>query len=1065
MRNIGELVGVIRGVSFDGIVNDKEVEYLRIWAAKNRNLAYDQQQLSLISLIDDVIADNVITEEERIQLLEKSSAIMRNNGDEHAKIYELNGIIEGILADGYINDDEIFRLKEWVDNYEDMLWGHKPSMKLLSSLKDILEDGIINEVEREGLLSSLTSMIAETRFETKLEHLKQQVKSRKNIGIELIDILDNDEAIEKIHEYAERELMRALRYGSSISIEGEIVFISLCLIAMLGYDGKFYDDVRVTYSRTYNSYSSQKIEHNIRDILNRFRTDEKKYSETRIINIVLSNSLVPSYYLPAFFDFIYDIYKINFDYSLPEDMHREFTFVYDGLRNCMQLDSDEIKLNVTKKSYKLIRTTKQLLLEGTYIEDIIKLSILVVKLINKVVWDIPVHVYNPYLKCGFDKWIEKYREDTQKKEIKKIYGFRGRWKPTWELHGTNVYLIPPMHRIKQDVEYEKIRIEVLSGDRTVYRNKRPDVREIFGGYTIKTDPIHIDDPLSDISYRLLEGENSIYDSYRSLNRRFIFFDDKGQEISNNSNYKGIAVLCAGEGNDTGQSFFHSNHYKLSSLKVNIGDIVYIDGEIFNFSALSKPGLFGEKYPNQFVQNVLTEQTMVVYQTLEYITFESDLDADNHEISINNNTYTLKHFKYNVSRLGGINRFLVYLNVEEGDLYSITVRKKQGNSLIKVAGFDFALDPFFAINIENINNRVYSISIYSDLLKIRNTEVEITSIREDIFKFKNRGNDYRYLIPLEINTYKIDDYSWKPYSDDIWIGSVKNESTIRFLDPHIEEILVYGNDGTEVTRVPTIRDLNTSCVSIGFLQTYRQIYDYMMISILKEGRVVNGLFCYNKCILGDKTEILFNPVEQVLHVYPHYHGEGNVFFEITYDNGSILYKSEYLQNNDLITVEGVQPNTNYHVSFYEKKKGLSLNKDRLIGKFSRTFYSNSSFIDKTFHIIKGFVLCKDDDIEHGSVAEDNENVHSVPLQNAYLYIVKRYKDDMYSGELYKEGSRKGFRSNKIKDVIIVLSNEVIDGEIEIFIKKDNHNMGYDVNRKYVSERLLEPEIVYYKAEME
>ena len=60
MRNLNELIGIIKGVSFDGIVNEKEVERLRIWVGKNRNLAYDSLQVNLISLVDDVIADNIV---------------------------------------------------------------------------------------------------------------------------------------------------------------------------------------------------------------------------------------------------------------------------------------------------------------------------------------------------------------------------------------------------------------------------------------------------------------------------------------------------------------------------------------------------------------------------------------------------------------------------------------------------------------------------------------------------------------------------------------------------------------------------------------------------------------------------------------------------------------------------------------------------------------------------------------------------------------------------------------------------------------------------------------------
>lgn len=51
MRNINELVGIIKGINFDGIINQMEINRLQSWINKNRNLAYDKQQVGLIKLV------------------------------------------------------------------------------------------------------------------------------------------------------------------------------------------------------------------------------------------------------------------------------------------------------------------------------------------------------------------------------------------------------------------------------------------------------------------------------------------------------------------------------------------------------------------------------------------------------------------------------------------------------------------------------------------------------------------------------------------------------------------------------------------------------------------------------------------------------------------------------------------------------------------------------------------------------------------------------------------------------------------------------------------------------
>lgn len=60
---------------------------------------------------------------------------------------------------------------------------------------NILEDGIVTEEEQKQLLGMLSDRIIDSQFETKLDDLCKQVKARKNIGIDLIDILDNEIAI------------------------------------------------------------------------------------------------------------------------------------------------------------------------------------------------------------------------------------------------------------------------------------------------------------------------------------------------------------------------------------------------------------------------------------------------------------------------------------------------------------------------------------------------------------------------------------------------------------------------------------------------------------------------------------------------------------------------------------------------------------------------------------------------------------------------------------------------------------------------------------------------------
>ena len=64
MRNINELIGIIKGISDDGVIDEREVTLLRTWVAQNRNLAFEPNQVKLLDLVDKVAADNKISSKE-----------------------------------------------------------------------------------------------------------------------------------------------------------------------------------------------------------------------------------------------------------------------------------------------------------------------------------------------------------------------------------------------------------------------------------------------------------------------------------------------------------------------------------------------------------------------------------------------------------------------------------------------------------------------------------------------------------------------------------------------------------------------------------------------------------------------------------------------------------------------------------------------------------------------------------------------------------------------------------------------------------------------------------------
>ena len=66
--NINSLYGLIRGINYDGIIDDKEIKKMKLWVEENR--IYKQYSLfnKIITKLDSILEDNIITDYEKIEL-------------------------------------------------------------------------------------------------------------------------------------------------------------------------------------------------------------------------------------------------------------------------------------------------------------------------------------------------------------------------------------------------------------------------------------------------------------------------------------------------------------------------------------------------------------------------------------------------------------------------------------------------------------------------------------------------------------------------------------------------------------------------------------------------------------------------------------------------------------------------------------------------------------------------------------------------------------------------------------------------------------------------------------
>ena len=1041
MRDISELIGLIKSIDYDHIINDKEVERIKNWVDKNRNLAYDKQRVDMISLLDDVLEDRIITEDEKRDILIQAEKILNESNADYNCIYELRGIIEGIVCDEKVNEREIYGLKTWLETNNDFVRSNKVSAKVYSIIEEVLEDEIITEDEQALLLEELNNYVSEIRLETKIDYLRKKVRQHNNIGLELISLLDNETAIDAINKKAESQLRGALNSYTGTSMEDpEIVFISLCLIGMIGYDGSFYDSVREYYSDLYDEFSEQKIEGRIRSIIYSFRDNkDSQENQKRIITTVLKQSIVPAYFLDSFFEFIFDIYKLNFDYELPDNPYEDFAFAFAGLKNNMTEGGDDLKVNVTRKTYKLIKSTKELIADDKQIDSVINLSIIVARLIDKKIWQSSPELSNIYLKQGYEKWEEQFeiRQETRGRR-KKEKGLISRWKPNYYIKDNAIYIIPPNHRIKSTYNYQDIRVVVYNGEELIYSEEAPDIREIIGGYQISVDSIEIQKPLGKIHYMLVAGNDVIYDSKEDLYRDYIVFGQEGLELKNNTNYSGVVVICGNDGCIDLDPFYSTYNYNLYQKAVEREDVLQLNGDAFGFSSLVKPGVFGKQLKSHFLKDVIKEELIPVYSYVDQLVFECKEKPEDITITLNSVKTNLIEYEYkSVDRKSAI-KYIVELHLEKPDIYNITVEGKSK----QIASFNFAWDDEFYTETYKLNDTRYYFKLTSSLTEKVEKELTISNYDYEWLKIRNRGKEYAYIIPLQVKMYQIDDAFIKPFSEELWIEEIGYESKIRFFGVDADSVMVYSDKGKVIQEPFLIKQKEYYLeMSAAFLLTYRQTNEMIYIYLVKEEKAVDLLVCYNQCsIIEDETEISHDPITGKLKVRPAFHGKGNVTMRILNSRGEEVFVKERIKSGVSFGLKGLKSFRDYTITFNEAQKGL------LLGKKERTIYSTTmSFITWSEMVGRSFRI-KEVYYDRFWKGEYKRDIHY--FNNVYVHMSNKLAEDVFEGEIYIRKKDKEYYTHHINPVRIEICSNVMDDEMELSMTKEGDGLLLDMKHHQV-----------------
>jgi len=871
-------------------------------------------------------------------------------------LWELSGILKGIICDNELNDKEIYSLKSWLDKNSVSVCDDSFIQELHSKIDAILDDGVITSSERSELLSYIDKYIENYRFDILVRTLIEKVKKRENIGLDLISVLDNGESIDRIHRLAVYEINTILNTSSKSifsSSRKELIYISLVVVALTYYHGgNFWDGAKEEWARIDNRILNKWNDVTViaREVISYVFELKNKKGNDLYISWPLRDSIVPNLYLGAFFEFVYAIYETNFNSWLPDNLHDEFKYLFTSINSRgTSLDGDTIRIDVNslRKTYKLIKSTRSLISgDNANIDALIGLSTLVIRLIDSTVQgNSEVKINNAYLQTGYEEWLKTYSRSGSRRA-------RLRWVPGFELSEDfgSVYLVPPVHNIYDSdgsVDYTMIRAKVYNGEELLCEVDSDNIRksDIIGGYRVTFDRILIDKPLGQLRYVLCEGDRIIYDSEDKLYRNIIVFSDGScDEISNYTEYSGAPIICCDLSNqDDEDVMVLHEYYCLVQKLVESGTYIDIGEETFSFGKKIQQ-INGTLLPNHFVCDMATRRSYQVYSTLSDIVFDCNCDVDELFLDINGKNQKLVDVSYSVDKQNGINRFFVNLRGLQDGIYRIKVIDKDDNV---VADQYFALDRKVEIEVKETSTSTYSVTIDSQIF---NTRVEVQNITCDTFNqdccvFVYHDRKFSYRVSFKFKFVRIDNGPWRNASDKVNLSFITSDSQIDVLGATRSngiKLFEIVNGGMKPLKSLTMSKESDMFITIpiGSLLSYSNELK------LRVKDCMDVLF-YRGVSLLNEPQLKYDKINKELMIDVCADGENNIICEV-FDK-DVQVSKVVIQNNRTFKVRDILPNRGYSIRLLKDTVNSFIKGASLLWRKEVVFKDFESLIGKMYPI--------------------------------------------------------------------------------------------------------------------
>lgn len=979
---------------------------------KNEIVGYD-----LSNLIKKYTKNNYVRKVDKLKIIRYIKAYIKRIKNSSNLINLVNDIIEKRL----VTPEDKKQLREILD---DKFIGTEFYTKFVYFLNNYLKDGIIEDNEILNLKPKFYYIFNGYDIDNRLKAIKKLINKNEIIGQELIKLIDDQDNIEYINALAENELKILIFRNKSIyDVDYQIIYISLILIGLLNYDGNYYEHVAETYKNLYD-YSVNKvvIENKIRQLIT--KVNYKYAGDNRQTTELLKNAIVPKYYLPAFFDFIFDIYKYNFQYELPldfEDIKNELSFVYESIRDNLNLNDDNLSLKSVAKTYNLIKSTKYLINDLENINHLVDFSEIVLRIINNYYWQDKIENYdNSYFNYGFQNWKKTDIKEKRKNNRKKCE-LHSRWQPQFELEGNKIYIHIPEHKIKEKYDYEKLKIEILNGNQIIYTKEVTEVYKIIGGYRLPAIKLEIINPLENLEYRLLCDNEQIYSSGKILYRNYIMFDNDGKEIFNQHDYKGTVICCSKVIPEKFAFMFKNSYYSLGLLNVKIGDFIKINNEYFTFSTNWYSGIVGTNFEE--ICNI-DDKAYEMYKNVDNFVFQTANVPENIMILINNKRYHLNDLSFNKTANINTNYYLVNYDFPSGKNI-IEILEKTEDKYKQMAKFCFILDPDFNYELEKLKDDEFQIKIFY----LNNLYQEVFDLNKDNINHIKINDELSLDIALNLEVYRYDKSSWKYFNEYLWLENLGFYSQLTTTDFEYDKVMIMDEHNNIITTLIPTRKQNYIVTNIGSLKNYSE-NKFLTLDFCNQNNIINTLKCYCQIIVDKKnTRFWYDNNTNNFYGMVYYYGDKALLLVVRNTENEEIYKTK-IKSGIKFLIENTVSLKKYQIDLLELQKSLLFSEPKRVYSVDVKYTANKDFVNHYFPIVSACL--------YSMKRLKSERA----LKKTYIEVTKQLDNYKFEGNLYVYNHKKIYL-DKLNPVIMeVLKEDKYSMIVTINNKKDEEALFYD-----------------------